>query len=73
MLAKQVHDALGCGVVEKLFEVLRRLSSKFFAPGEEVALLGSEGGIDVIRIHDDRPGQLRAIIHREVRAFPCER
>ena len=45
MFCEQVYYALGSGIVEKPFEILCGLSSKLFASGEEVALIGSKGGI----------------------------
>jgi hypothetical protein len=73
MLAEEIDYALGRGIVEKPFEVLSSLSRKLFAPGEEIVLIGSKGGFGVVRIVEKRSGQLRAVIHREVSAFPCER
>src|SRR5580658_8940132 len=73
MLAEQVDHTLGCGIVEKPFEVLRSLPRKFFASRKEVVFIGGKCGFDLMRTGDERSSQLRAIIHSEVGTFTCER
>ena len=49
-------------MIEEQVEVPSRCLSRFGAAGEQVALIDSERGFDVVRVAGERVRQLRSII-----------